>query len=104
MAEFVLTEEQYNRAVEEGVVPGQPVTKTVVDANGSKNVGPAVNQAIASNPNVNTIEVTDINNGGGNSDNIFEDVVITKKELMERRLAKLRENSEIILVKDIFKS
>ena len=105
MAKFVLTEEQYNALVKEGITPGQPTTRTVVDGNGNKNVGPAVNQAVQNNPNTDTIEVTNFGNNKNNSQgstSVFESRLITKKELKENRLKKLRENSEIISIKDIF--
>lgn len=102
MANFVLTEEQYNRAIAEGIVSNGPKTKTVVDGNGSPNVGAAVNNAVK-NTKDDTIEVTNFgNNGNSNSTSLYESRLISKKELKENRLKKLRENSKIISVKDIF--
>lgn len=108
MKQFVLTEEQYKKAMEEGVLPqGQPTTKTVVDGNGNSNVGPEVNNAIK-NTNSDTIEVTNFGKtqkaatGQSTSNPLAESRLITKKELKENRLKKLRENSEIISVKEIF--
>ncbi len=106
MANFILTEEQYKKAIEEGVLPqGQPKTKTVVDGNGNPNVGSEVNNAIKTT-NADTIEVTNFgkntNNGSTSYNPLAESRLITKKELKENRLKKLRENSEIMSVKEIF--
>lgn len=109
MANFILTEEQYKKAIKEGVLPqGQPTTKTVVDGNGNSNVGPEVNNAVK-NTNADTIEVTNFGKSSNtnstnstNSNPLAESRLITKKELKENRLKKLRENSEIISVKEIF--
>lgn len=91
-------------AVEKGLFSEEAETKTVVDGNGSPNIGSAVEKAMR-NTNASTIEVTNFGNGksdGANSTSVFEGTLITKKELKERRLARLRENSEIITVKKLF--
>lgn len=106
MAKFILSEKQYKRAIEEGVIPGQATTKTVVDGKGSPNVGAAVNDA-AKNASTDTIEV--VNFGKSNTststktDSLFEGRLITKQQLKEERMKRLRENSEIVFIKDIFK-
>jgi hypothetical protein len=104
MANFVLTEEQYNRLKEAGVMFEEAETKTVVDGGGSSSgIGSKVQQA-AQTTNNPTIEVTNFgNNSEGNSASLYEEgTLITKKDLKERRLKKLRENSEIIPVKKLF--
>ena len=103
MAQFVLTEEQYKKAVEEGIISEEPQTKTVVDGGGSPNVGAAVDNAVRTTKD-DTIEVTNFGNGTKPSTGVFESRLITKRELKEERLKKLRENSEIISVRDIFKA
>lgn len=104
MRNFILTEEQYKRAMEEGVLPNTPQTKTVVDGKGSSNVGAAVNQA-AQNANTDTIEVVNFgkgNSSGESSGSVFESsMFITKKDLQERRLKRMRENSQIFSINDI---
>ena len=104
MANFVLTEEQYKMALENGVLSEEAESKTVVDGNGSPNVGSEVEKAIR-DTNASTIEVTNFGNGnGGNehSTSVYEGTLISKKELKERRLERLCENSEIISVKSLF--
>lgn len=102
MAQFVLTEEQYMQAIKEGVLSNQPETKTVIDGHGNTNVAAAVNAAVQT-ANTDTIEVTNFGNGN-NSSSVCEGQIITKKDLKEARLKKIRENSQIILVKDLFKA
>ena len=106
MKQFVLTEEQYKRAVEEGVIPnGQASVKTVIDGGGDKSKATSgLTKAMADNPQTDNFEVTNVGNGNSaeHSTSVWESRLITKKELKERRLQKLRENSEIISVKEIF--
>ena len=103
MKQIVLTEEQYKRAVEEGVLPNnQPEAKNVINTNGGS-VGGLVDQQLKKDPSkpVEVIDNTKQKSGTG-STSVWEGRVITKKELKENRLKKLRENSEIISVKEIF--
>lgn len=95
MAIFRLTEEQYKRAIAEGV-------KISADAGGNvSNVASAASEAASvanmTGGKVDTVEVNNVTNSTTN-----EGRLITKKELKENRLKKLRENSEIISVKDLF--
>lgn len=102
MKQIVLTEEQYRKAVEEGVLANQPEAKNVINTNGNS-VGSLVDQELKKNPG-EPVEVVDNTKqkSENNSTSVWEGRVITKKELKENRLKKLRENSEIISVKEIF--
>lgn len=102
MAKIVLTEEQYNMAVEEGVLPNnKPEAKSVINTNGGS-VGSLVDQQLKKDPTKPVEVVDNTKQNQNNSTSVWEGKVITKKELKERRLKKLREKSEIISVKEIF--
>lgn len=105
MAKFVLTEEQYNRLMEAGALSEETVIKgntpeinskvddALKNANGETEV--VIKDTSGSNTNTSEANV--------HSTSLYEEgTLITKKELKERRLKKLRENSEIIPVKKLF--
>jgi hypothetical protein len=104
MRNFILTEEQYKKAVEAGVLSED--AEVVVDASKSNNIDSEVRKA-ASEHNTDTVGVKGLKGGATStqttSTSVFEEgKIITKQELKERRLQRMRENSEIISVKDIF--
>jgi hypothetical protein len=95
MKTFVLSEEQYNAMVKEGLLTdtqnGQPQVTVQSTGNPVQDATTAVNTA--KNAGISSAQITGLKEGR----------IITKRELKENRLKKLRENSELISVKDLFK-
>lgn len=106
MKQFVLTEEQYKKAVEEGVLPQNSATKkTVINGDDPSKAGREVTDTLSKPSGQDTpIEVTTSKTQQSSSsyNPLAEGRLISKKELKEERLKKLRENSEIVSVKEIF--
>ena len=102
---FVLREDQYNELVKEGVLPSSTPDKVTTYNGDDANIAQTIGNDIKKQGD-NSTEQYKVVKGNGGSENqtttVWERCLISKKELKENRLKKLRENSEIISVKDIF--
>lgn len=99
---FKLTEEQFQKMKE--ISEGVEITASA--GGNSSNVANVAQQAAqtAQTANVDTVKITDVNNksnaSGGSS--VWEGRVITKRELQEARLKRLKENAVILTADQLF--
>ena len=116
MAKFVITEEQYNKLMEQTTDtlslsnnPSSQNNKTEIKVPNNGDPGMAVNQTAKNlgNPkNVvykvsGTKDTTNANgNNPGTASSTLESRIITKKELTENHFNHLRKNSKLYTVKD----
>lgn len=115
-----ITEEQYNSFLKEGVLPNQKFT-VQANTNGNpidaaknveqtkKNLEKTVGTNLANknfnvattNPNAQDTQIVskDTTNTNGTV-SVFENKILTKKELQESRLKELKKNSKVYTLKD----
>ena len=96
MRKIKISEEQLKAIVKEGV-------KISADANGNPGQAATKGAEAANKAGLDTVEVTGVNNSSTQTSTFAESKLISKKELKENRLKKLKENSIVVSVGDLFK-
>ena len=98
---FKLTEEQYKRlqALQE------EVEITASAGGNASSVANAAQQAAktAAQAGVNTVKITDVNNNTSSSSSMYEGRVLTKKQVEEARIRRLKENAVVLTVDQLFR-
>jgi hypothetical protein len=92
---FIISEEQYNRALKEGVTLNADVDATNGDV--KRAVTNTKREAQQSGVNLDNAKIQ------VNANDVNEGVLIKKQDLEKNRLKMLKENSELYTVKDFLK-
>ena len=93
---FKITEEQYKRALEEGINIGGGDGTVDVKSNDSQSTTYTANSSDPNNPLTLTVD-------NQNSPSVSESRIITKQEFLAERRKRLKESSEMISVSSLLK-
>ena len=96
MRKIKISEEQLRAIIKEGV-------KISADANGNPAQAAVKGAEVANRAGLDTVEVTGVNTTSSQTSTVAETKIIIKRELKENRLKKLKENSIVVSVSDLFK-
>ena len=92
---FKITEEQYKRALEEGINIGGGDGTVDVKSNDSQSTTYTANSSDPNNPLTLTVD--------NQNSSVSESRLITKKQFLEDRRKRLKESSEVISVSSLLK-